>query len=81
MHVFRVPRDMVQAFPKPIHLIAMKNGEVTRFIRCSNDGHKKLQPRVVLQLKAIGKKCGANVLHAYVNEENEIAFERVYGKA
>lgn len=76
LHVFRVPRDTLPLVRKPIHLIAMKNGEVTRFIRCSDDGYENLQPRTVLQLKAIGRKCGATVLRAYLNDEDEIIYKK-----
>ena len=77
LHVFRVPRDMVPIMQEPIDLIAMKNGKVT-FYRTRGNGHGKLNQMTKMKLQQLGKQCGARVLYAHVNGENEIVFERVY---
>lgn len=77
LHIFRVSKDKVPILREPIDLIGMKNGKIT-FIRCRGNGHGKLQQRVILQLQVLGKKCGARVLHASVNSENEICFKIIY---
>lgn len=77
LHVFRVPKDMEPALREPIDLIAMKNGKST-FYRARGNGHGNLQLKTKRRLQVLGKQCGARVLHARVNGENEIVFERVY---
>lgn len=77
LHVFRVPKDKVPIRQEPIDLITAKNGKFT-FIRARGNGHGKLQQRIILQLQALGKKCGARMLHAKVNGDNEIVFKTIY---
>lgn len=77
LHVFRLPRDMDPQDREPIDLICMKNG-ITTFIRARGSGHGNLQEATRLRLRALGKQCGAKVLHAKVNGEGEIVFFRIY---
>lgn len=79
LQVFKVARDMNPKEREPIDIITMKNGKDT-FIRARGNGHGKLQEHIKLQLRALGKKCGARVLHAHVNGSNEICFEIIYEK-
>ena len=77
MHVFKVPRDLIPLEREPIDLICMKNGKIT-FIRARGNGHGNLHTHTKLLMQTLGKKCGARVLYARVNGENEIVFERIY---
>lgn len=76
-HIFKVPKDIVPALREPIDLICMKNGKVT-FIRARGNGHGNLHGTTVLRLKALGKQCGAKVLHAKENGASEIVYFRIY---
>ena len=77
LHVFTVSaRNALER--ELIDLIAIdRHGKVT-FIRARGNGHGKLQQRTKLSLQALGKKCGAEVLYAKVNGEDEIVFFRIY---
>lgn len=77
LHVFRVARDVDPQTRELIDLICMKNGKTT-FIRCRGNGHGNLQTRIKLQLQALGRKCGAKVLHSKENGAGEIVFFRIY---
>ena len=78
LYVFRVSRDMKPLLREPIDLICMnKHGKVT-FIRARDNGHGNLNRMTKMKLQQLGKKCGARVLYARVNDENEIVFERIY---
>lgn len=77
LHVIKVVRDTIPADRELFDLITAKNGKFT-FIRARGSGHGKLQERIKLQLRALGKKCGARVLYASVNGENEIVFKIIY---
>lgn len=77
LHIFRVPKDVLPIMREPIDLICMKHG-VTTFIRARGNGHGNLQLKTKLRLQVLGKQCGARVLYARVNGENEITFERIY---
>lgn len=77
LHVFRVPKDMEPALREPIDLIAIKNSIIT-FIRARGNGHGNLHTSTKLRLQMLGKRCGAKVLHAKVNDEGEIVFFRIY---
>ena len=77
MHVFRVPKDMVPILREPIDLIGMKNGKVT-FYRARGNGHGNLNRMTKMKLQQLGKQCGAQVLYAHVNGENEIVFKIIY---
>ena len=77
MYVIKVSRDMKPGERELIDLIAAKNGNFT-FIRARGNGHGNLHTHTKLQMQMLGKKCGARVLYARVNGENEIVFERIY---
>ena len=77
LYVFRVPKDVVPALREPIDLIAAKNDKFT-FIRARGNGHGNLNCMTKMRLQQLGKKCGARVLYARLNGENEIVFERIY---
>ena len=79
LHVFRVPQDIAPLLREPIDMIAIKNSIIT-FIRARGNGHGNLQEATRLRLRALGKQCGAKVLHAKVNGEGEIVFFRIYEK-
>jgi hypothetical protein len=55
----------------------MKHG-LTTFIRARDNGHGKLNRMTILRLQMIGKKCGARVLHAKANGDNEIVYKIIY---
>ena len=76
-HIFKVPKDIVPALREPIDLICMKHGQTT-FIRARGNGHGNLNNMTKLRLQQLGKKCGAKVLYAKLNGENEIVFFRIY---
>ena len=77
LHVFRVPKDMVPMLREPIDLIGMKNGKVT-FYHARGNGHGNLNRMTKMKLQQLGKQCGAQVLYAHVNGENEIVFKIIY---
>lgn len=75
LYVFKVPKDGSR---EPIDLICMnKNGKIT-FIRARGNGHGKLNRMTEMQMQQLGKQCGARVLYAHVNGENEIVFKIIY---
>ena len=76
-YVFRVWRSQDREFEnQQIDLICMKHG-VTTFIRARN-GHGKLNRMTILRLQMIGKRCGARVLKASINGDNEIVYKIIY---
>ena len=77
LHVFPVIKNVDPEERELIDLIAMKNS-ITTFIRARGNGHGNLHPSIILRLKALGKQCGARVLHAKVNGEGDIVFFRIY---
>ena len=78
LHVFRVPKYQEQTIREPIDLICMnKKGEAT-LIRAREGGHEKPNRMTILRMQMLGKQCGARVLHAFVNDENEICFDIIY---
>lgn len=78
LYVFRVPKDIVPLLREPIDLICInKHGKVT-FIRARGDGHGHLNRMTIMKLQQLGEKCGARILHASVNGENEIVFRIIY---
>ena len=78
LHVFRVYRSQVPGISRePIDLITAKNGKIT-FIRARESGHGNLNAATRLRLQVLGRKCGAKVLYAKVNNENELCFFRIY---
>jgi hypothetical protein len=77
LHVFRVPKDMVPLEREPIDLICIKH-DATTFIRARGNGHGNLHESTRLRLRALGKYCGAKVLHAKENGAGEIVFFRIY---
>lgn len=77
LHVFKLSKDMIELKREPIDLITMKNG-ITTFIRARGNGHGNLHEATRLRLRALGKQCGAKVLHAKVNSAGEIVFFRIY---
>ena len=77
LHVFRVPKDRVLGLREPIDLITAKNGKFT-FIRARESGHGHLNHMTIMKLQTLGKKCGAGVLYASINRENEIVFKTIY---
>ena len=76
-HIFKVPKDIVPALREPIDLICMKHGQTT-FIRARGNGHGNLHETTILRLQALGKFCGARVLHAKENGAEEIVYFRIY---
>lgn len=77
LYVIKVARDVIPPERELIDLITAKNGKFT-FIRARGNGHGKLHQYTKLRLQTLGKKCGARVLHAFVNGENEICFKIIY---
>ena len=77
LYVIKVARDMNPGERELIDLITAKNGKFT-FIRARGNGHNNLTSMTKLRLQQLGKKCGARVLYARLNGENEIVFERIY---
>lgn len=77
MHVFKVSKEIRPLEREPIDLICMKNGKTT-FIRASGSGHGHLNRMMEMQMRQLGKKCHARVLHASINGENSIVFKIVY---
>lgn len=79
LHVFPIPlqANVDPQDQEPIDLICMKNGKTT-FIRARGNGHGNLQEATRLRLRALGKHCGARVLHAKENGAGEIVFFRIY---
>ena len=77
LYVIKVARDMNPGERELIDLITAKNGKFT-FIRARGNGHGNLTLMTKMRLQQLGKKCGARVLYARVNGENEIVFERIY---
>lgn len=77
LYVIKVARDMNPGERELIDLITAKNGKFT-FIRARGNGHGNLHTHTKLLMQQLGKKCGARVLYARVNGENEIVFERIY---
>ena len=76
-YVFRVRKPQNSEFKhEPIDLICMKHG-LTTFIRARN-GHGKLNRMTILHLQMLGKRCGARVLKASINGDNEIVYEIIY---
>ena len=77
LHVFPVIKNVDPKERELIDLIAMKNS-ITTFIRARGNGHGNLHASTIVRLKALGKQCGARVLHAKVNGEGDIVFFRIY---
>ena len=77
LHVFKILHFAHSLKIEPIDLICMKNG-VTTFIRARGNGHNNLNHITKMKLQQLGKQCGARVLHAKVNGEDEIVFFRIY---
>ena len=77
LYVIKVARDMNPGERELIDLITAKNGKFA-FIRARGNGHGNLILMIKMRLQQLGKKCGARVLYARVNGENEIIFERIY---
>ena len=76
-YVFRVWRSQNREFEnQQIDLICMKHG-LTTFIRARN-GHGKLNRITILRLQMLGKRCGARVLKASINGDNEIVYKIIY---
>lgn len=74
--VFRIWRS--EEFKnEPIDLICMKHG-LSTFIHARNNGHGKLNHMSVLRLQMLGKRCGARVLKASINGDNEIVYKIIY---
>jgi len=80
LHVFKVPKDLVPALREPIDLICMRNGKTT-FIRARGNGHGHLNRMTIMRLQALGKKCGARVLHSHLNGSNEVVYKIIYERA
>ena len=77
LHVFPIIKNVNPKDREAIDLIAIKNSIIT-FIRARGNGHGNLQEATRLRLRALGKQCGAKVLHAKVNGDGEIVFFRIY---
>ena len=77
LHVFTISKNVVPLERELIDLICMKHG-VTTFIRARGNGHGNLHESTRLRLRALGKYCGAKVLHAKENGAGEIVFFRIY---
>lgn len=77
LYVIKVARDMNPGERELIDLITAKNGKFT-FIRARGNGHGNITMMTKLGLQQLGKKCGARILYARLNGENEIVFERIY---
>ena len=76
-YVFRVWKSQKKEFENElIDLICMKHGLIT-IIRARN-GHGKLNRMTVMRLQLLGKRCGARVLKASINGDNEIVYKIVY---
>ena len=79
-YAFRVWRSQNREFEnEQIDIICMKHG-LTTIIRARDNGHGKLNRITILRLQMLGKKCGARVLHAKVNGDNEIVYKSIYEK-
>ena len=77
-YVFRVWRSQNREFEnQQIDLICMKHG-LTTFIRARGNGHGKLNRMTILRLQMLGKRCGARVLKASINGDNEIVYKIIY---
>ena len=78
LSVFRVSRsEDIEFKNEPIDLICMKHG-LSTFIHARNNGHGKLNHISVLRLQMLGKRCGARVLKASINGNNEIVYKIIY---
>ena len=77
-YVFRVWKSQHSEFlNEQIDLICMKNSKTT-FIRARNNGHGTLNRMTIMRLQMLGKRCGARVLKASVNGDNEIVYKIIY---
>lgn len=79
LHVFAVTQNVIPLDRELVDLICMKNG-ITTLIRTRGNGHGKLHEATKLRLRALGKFCGARVLHAKENGAGEIVFFSIYGR-
>lgn len=77
LQVFRVVRELDPRGGELIDLITIKNSRTT-FIHARGNGHGNLHSSTKLRLQMLGKRCGAKVLHAKVDGENELVFFRIY---
>ena len=77
MHVFKVSKEIRPLEREPIDLICMKNGKFI-FIRARGNGHGKLNHMTEMRMQQLGRKCGARILYAHVNGENEMVFKIIY---
>ena len=78
LHVFRVWSSQNREFEnEQIDLICMKHG-LTTFIRARSNGHAKLNRITIMRLQMLGKRCGARVLKASINGDNEIVYKIIY---
>lgn len=71
-HVFIISDSEEQ-----VDLVCLSNGLQT-LVRARGSGHGHITAKVESELKIVGEQCGAHVLLAFVNSENEIVFRRVY---
>ena len=79
LHVFPITKNVHPLERELIDLICMKHG-VTTFIRARGNGHGNLHESTRLRLRALGKQCGAKVLHVKENGAGEIVFFRIYDR-
>lgn len=78
LSVFPVCRSEDAEFKnESINLICMKHGFIT-LIHARNNGHGKLNRMTILRLQMLGKRCGARVLKASINGDNEIVYKIIY---